>query len=274
MRPLPEAPRSDGVRSILGLLALAVLVLAVLGLPEIRVGGLTIAGEFLQASLRPALAWEDPVAGLETPFLGRLFRALVETLGHALGALSLALVPGLILGLLAAEGTPLLSHGLAGRLLRGGARWLLVSLRSLHELLWAVLLLAAMGLGRGTAVLALALPLVGTLGKIFAELLDETNVRPSEGLVQAGARPLQAYLLGRVPLAVPDLAAYTFYRLECTFRSSAVLGFFGFETLGSMVRASFEEGRYREVWTELYSMVLVVLVLEAWSAALRRRFVA
>ena len=57
-------------------------------------------------------------------------------------------------------------------------------------------------------------------------------------------------------------------------RSSAVLGFFGFTTVGLYLKQSFENLHYREVWTYLYGLILVVLLLEAWSAQLRRRFVA
>jgi len=259
--------------SALALVALLGLALEA-GPPLPRGGGLAIAGEFLSAALQPALEWEAPGSGLRSSLLARVAEALGWTLTYALAALTLSLLPGLVLGLLAVDSAPGASAGRAGRLLRSAARWLLVGLRSLHELLWAVLLLAAMGLGPGVAVLALALPLVGTLGKVFAELIDEADPRPAAALAAGGARPGESFLLGRVPVALPDLAAFSFYRLECTFRSSAVLGFFGFDTIGQQLQASFEEGRYHEVWTELYALLVVILLLEVWSAALRRRFVA
>ena len=78
---------------------------------------------------------------------------------------------------------------------------------------------------------------------------------------------------GLLPRASADMAAYAFYRFECAIRSSAILGFFGYETLGYYMRASFQNLHYREVWTYLYAMLALVLVLEAWSAAMRRRFV-
>lgn len=267
--------RPGAGRWLLALASIAALALLwEAGLPLPREGGVAIAREFLAAALRPALEWEDGGAGLESSLVTRVAEALGWTLTYALAALTLALLPGLGLGILAAEATPGARSGALRRGLRSAARWLLVGLRSLHELLWAVLLLAAMGLGPGVAVLALALPLVGTLGKVFAELLDEADPRPAVALSAAGARPGESFLLGRVPVALPDLAAFTFYRLECTVRSSAVLGFFGFDTIGHQLQASFEEGRYHEVWTELYALLAVILLLEAWSAALRRRFVA
>ena len=70
-----------------------------------------------------------------------------------------------------------------------------MALRSLHELLWAVVLLAAMGISSGAAVVALALPLVGTLGRVFAELLDEVDGRGATRLEAAGCGPVTAFLV-------------------------------------------------------------------------------
>lgn len=268
-------PASRGVR-LLGVLAAAfLLALLTVGSPDASEGGWTLLAEFGRAALSPATSFEG--AGTEayrTSFLEGLASAAGWTLIYAAAALTLALPLALGAALLAAESTPLTERSRAWAALATTVRSLLVVLRSLHELLWAVVLLAAMGISSGAAVVALALPLVGTLGRVFAELLDEVDGRGATRLEAAGCGPVTAFLAGRVPVALPDMAAYAFYRLECTLRSSAVLGFFGFPTLGYALRASFEERHYREVWTQLYVLIALVLVLEAWSAALRRRFVA
>jgi phosphonate transport system permease protein len=90
----------------------------------------------------------------------------------------------------------------------------------------------------------------------------------------AGASPLQVFFVALVPRALPDMLAYAFYRFECALRSSAVLGFFGFPTLGYYIAASFENLVYGEVWTYLYALFILVATADWWSGALRRRFVA
>jgi phosphonate transport system permease protein len=77
--------------------------------------------------------------------------------------------------------------------------------------------------------------------------------------------------VGLLPRALPDMTAYAFYRFECAIRSSAILGFFGFPTLGYYLSASFENLYYREVWTYLYALFALVLVIEMTSARLRKR---
>jgi phosphonate transport system permease protein len=147
-------------------------------------------------------------------------------------------------------------------------------MRSVHELLWAVLFLAAFGLNSFGAVIAIAIPYGGTLAKIFSELLEEAPRESARALAQLGASPAQRFAFGLAPRALPDMCAYAFYRFECAVRSSAVLGFFGFPTLGYSIAQAFENLHYREVWTYLYALIALVLLLELWSASLRRRFVA
>ena len=71
-----------------------------------------------------------------------------------------------------------------------------------------------------------------------------------------------------------DLVAYTFYRFECALRSSAVLGFFGFPTLGFHLAASFENLHYGEVWTYLYVLFGLIALADWWSGRIRREVLA
>ena len=52
------------------------------------------------------------------------------------------------------------------------------------------------------------------------------------------------------------------------------MGFFGFPTLGYSIAQSFENLHYAEVWTYLYALMALVVGIEVWSGAVRRRFVA
>lgn len=240
-----------------------------------RGNGAALVSDFLKAAWRPALTYEPGgfLPADAPPFLGKVGLALWNTLVYAITAISLSFVLGLVLGVFA-SGSFWQHRNPAWNLLRWPLRFLLTAMRSVHELLWALILLAALGLNPAAAVLAILIPYAGTLGKVFSEMLDENDGRPADALHQIGASPMQVFLFGRLPRALPDIAAYTFYRFECAVRSSAVLGFFGFTTVGLYLKQSFENLHYREVWTYLYGLILVVLLLEAWSAQLRRRFVA
>lgn len=247
-------------------------------------GGLVIAGQFLARALSPALTYETDVPPGTAPLLWKALAAAEATVTFAAAALSLALVGGFGLGLLASsagwDGDPMRRPSLRhwqstlAPALYGTTRVIIGVLRSMHELLWAVLLLAAFGLGNLTAVMAIAIPYAGILAKVFSEMLDEAPRDAAVALREAGASPLQAFLFGLFPRALPDMTAYAFYRFECAIRSSAVLGFFGFPTLGYYIAASFENLLYGEVWTYLYVLFGLVVLMDWWSGILRRRFVA
>jgi len=230
-------------------------------------GGAELAKSFFRAALEPAWTYQaEFIPAGSPPFFMLLAQGIGRTLFFALAAMSLALLVGIPLGCLGSESSP--------PWLRGPVRIFMAAMRSVHELLWAVLFLAAFGLNTFAAVVAIAIPYAGTLGKIYAEILEETPKNTHLALRDLGASPVLAFFGGLFPRAAPDLSAYAFYRLECAIRSSAILGFFGYETVGYYLKASFDNLHFREVWTWLYLLIAIVLLMEAWSGHLRRRFVA
>ena len=250
-------------------------------------GGMVVAQEFFSRALSPALAYEAPTVPPGTaPLLVKALGAAHRTLIFAGAAISLALVIGLPLGFLSSriwwERDPTASESPTLRFVRrtgapflyGASRTLATVMRSIHELLWAVMFLAALGMSNLTAVIAIAIPFAGTFAKVFSELLDEAPRDSGAALSVGGATRLQSIFFGVLPRAHPDMAAYTFYRFECALRSSAVLGFFGYPTLGYYIAASFENLHYGEVWTYLYVMLFLVAAVDWWSGSFRRSLAA
>lgn len=254
---------------------------------EIRLteGGLRVAASFLSRALSPALSYESEVPAETTPLVLKALGAAGATVRFAAAAMSLALVGGVVLGFLSSStwwfGDPVRARSVPARLARsvgplvyGPSRVLIAVMRSIHELFWAVLLLAAFGVTPLAAMLAIAIPYSGILAKVFSELVDEAPRESAIALRESGASPLQMYFFGLLPRALPDMAAYAFYRFECALRSSAILGFFGFPTLGYYIAASFENLLYGEVWTYLYVLFGLIVLMDWWSGALRRRYLA
>ncbi len=243
-----------------------------------RESGRILGRDLLGAALHPALNYQTDVPPGTPAFGMKIAGALWTTILVAAAAMSLALPAGLALGALSSDifWTRVASGGrervgTAGRMLQVGARIFASVLRAVHELLWAVFFLAAVGLSSASAVIAIALPFTGVIAKVTSELFDEAPRGPWRALRLAGARPGAAWAVGIAPTALADALAYGFYRFECALRSAAVLGFFGVPTIGLAVAQSFENLQYGEMWTYLYSLVALVLIAERTSAAARRR---
>lgn len=243
-----------------------------------------LVADVFGSAVAPALTYEPgkETAGFD-PFLVRVAGSALRTLVYAAAAMSLVVVFGLVLGFFSSTawwaGDPVAASGSAGQAVRwtirplvyASARLLIGIMRSTHELLWAVLFMAAMGLTPLAAVIALAIPHIGILAKIFAEMVDEAPRDAAHHLRDIGASPMQQYFFGLLPRARNDLVAYGYYRFECLIRGSAVLGFFGIETIGKYIRDAFENHHFHEMWTYIYALLVLVVVFDLWSGVIRRR---
>ncbi len=261
--------------TVLALLFLLAVCAWILGpMPERPPGS---SEGFFSAALHPTLTDQSQsLPDDATPFATRILREMGTTLRYALIAMSMAVPAGLFLGFFAS--TTWWPEGAQGRVMRMllhplhiAVRLLITLMRSIHELIWAIFFLAALGHEPITACVALALPFTGTLAKVFSELIDEQPTQARDHLTASGASPIQAFLTTLIPQALPDMATYTLYRFECALRSSAVLGFIGVETIGLSIRRSFENNFYRELWTELYLLLAVIVVVDILGSRLRKR---
>jgi len=229
-----------------------------------------VLGRFLGAAFSPTLTSESDLALNIVP---RTLDAMLNTVIFAAAAISLSILMGAVLAVLASERWwRLFPTPRAVRpLLYGSVRILIAFMRSIHEILWAIALLAAFGLNTVAAVIAISIPYGGTLAKVFSEMLDEAPDDAAQAMRMLGAGSLQTFAFGLVPRALPDMGAYAFYRFECALRSAAILGFFGFPTLGKYIYQSCGELYFHEAWTYLYALFILIVIVEWWSGALRRR---
>ena len=123
-------------------------------------------------------------------------------------------------------------------------RVLCASLRSVHELFWALLLMQVSGLAPSTGILAIALPYAGIFAKVFSEMIEEADLAALKTL-PTGTSALSAFFFARIPDLVAPMRDYTLYRLECGLRSTLVLGFIGLPTIGFNLDSYFKQGRFR-----------------------------
>lgn len=233
-------------------------------------------GAFFSAALDPATDYQDAnVPEDADPIWVKGAKGLLATLRFALCAMSLAVPVALVLGFFGSSAWWPEPRGrltdIALKLVFGCCRFFMSFARSIHELIWALLFLSAIGISPMAGIIALALPFSGTLGKVFSELIDEEGREASELFKAIGHRPVQTFLVGIFPLALPNLITYSFYRFECALRSSAVLGFVGIETIGLYIQLSHEEFYYREVWTYLYLLLALIVVVDLIGAKIRER---
>lgn len=211
-------------------------------------------------------------------FLALLGRSTLETLAIATAGLTLALCIAIPCALLASRALSLSSLTRNGapaawtNLLRWPIRGLLILLRSIPEIVWALLFVRAVGLGPTAGVLALAITYGGMLGKVYAEIFESVDRRAAHALLGAGSGRLNAFLYGTLPNAAAEMLSYTVYRWECAIRASVVMGFVGAGGLGQQMDLSMRMFAGGEVASMLMTFLLLVLLADLLSRLLRRRF--
>jgi phosphonate transport system permease protein len=267
VRASPVKPGFLESRRLLTLILLAAMAWSLFSVDWndklIHAGGLNALLQIAKSLLTPDLS---------PSFLGLALEATWITLSFAVAGITLAIAIGLPLGVIA-SGT--LSSSRWGRITSvTSIRFVLAFLRSIHELVWAWLFIVAFGLSPIAGVLALAIPYGGILGRIYSEILNDVPQGPLRSLRSAGASEFRVFLYGRLPMALPDMLSYTFYRFECGIRSAAILSFVGITGLGFQIELSLEDLLFDQVWTLLFFMVILILLVDVWSQQVRRRLVA
>lgn len=227
---------------------------------------LSAAGGFLASFVPPVT---------DVAFLHLVAEAAWITMATATAGLALALLAAVPLTL---AGTARLSQSAIGRsmgrlpfAIRQLIRWLLIFLRSVPELVWALLFVRVVGLGPTAGVLAIALTYCGMLGKVYAEVLESADPAPGDAILKNGGSRLQAFLYGALPQSAPELLSYTVFRWECAVRSSVIMGFVGGGGLGQQMEMSMKMLAGGEVFTMLAVFVALVALADLVSRRLRNR---
>ncbi|MEO1002999.1 MAG: phosphonate ABC transporter [Cyanobacteria bacterium J06638_7] len=224
-------------------------------------GGWSLLAQFGLAALRPSL---DPLV------LGSAVRGLGVTVGMALLGWALSLALGLVLGLASSR---LVWQRCSGRLWPAQLiRRLLALPRSIHELLWGLILLQLVGLKPAVAVLAIAIPFAALVARVLSDQLDALPTARVEALEAAGVPAPAALLTALGPALLPQVLSYGGYRLECALRSATLLGVFGLGGLGTELRLTLQSLAFEELWTGLWLLLAVMLALEGLVGWLRRRW--
>ena len=260
-------------RLLLGLLALVVLWPGI-QLSELNPSVLLQAENRQQIASFTAAFW-PPTHDVQ--FMALLLDATLQTLAVATAGMALAL-------LLAAPAASLASRALSLRAASsngrgaGWSRWVrmpvrgvLIFLRSVPEIVWALLFVRAVGLGPTAGVLAIAITYSGMLGKVYAEIFESVDQRPAHALLHAGAGRLSAFFYGILPNAAAEVVSYTVYRWECAIRASVVMGFVGAGGLGQQIDLSMRMFAGAEVASMLLTFLVLVMLADGFSRLLRWR---
>jgi phosphonate transport system permease protein len=221
-----------------------------------------LAGIFRAGHLL-ALMWPPTAAGQEAA----IFKALGQTIAMALLGTALVMICALPLGIIGARTIvrqPVI-HFLLRRLYDAG--------RTIPALVWAMILVAAFGLGPRVGVTAMVLAETPHLAKLFAETMENRKQGVMESLQAAGATHFQVLRYGLVPQVLPLMIGKALLLFESNIRASAALGLVGAGGIGVLLDNKIQLLQLDEVAWILALFIGLVLVIDLSSQTLRRRLV-
>ena len=153
------------------------------------------------------------------------------------------------------------------------ARWFLNALRGIDSFVFALLFVAAVGLGPFAGVLGIALHTWGSAAKLFADHIENAQLGPYEAVRSTGASRGTAIVYGLLPDVLPVLLSTTLFWWEFNVRASTVLGVVGAGGIGQELKNSMDLLDFSRLFTIIALILVVVTLLDQLSGWLRKRLV-
>jgi phosphonate transport system permease protein len=224
-------------------------------------------------------SWERVTAGLHNTahFLGRMFppnftrwellvKGLQESLEIAVLVSALGIALALPVGLLSAR-------NLMPAWVSWPARQLIVSARSFHPVIVAIVFVKAVGFGALAGILALTVASIGFIGKLFAEAIEEISLKQVEAVRATGAPFMSVIAFGVLPQVFARFIGFCTYQLDSNLRNSTMVGIVGAGGIGGTLFAAFQRFDYDYVCAILISIIAMIMLGELLATYVRAIFI-
>jgi phosphonate transport system permease protein len=156
---------------------------------------------------------------------------------------------------------------------RGAVRRVLEFCRTVPELVFALIFVVAFGLGPLPGVLAIAIHTMGALGKLFAEVVENIDMKPVEGVTATGATWWQTVHLAALPQVMSNFASYGLLRFEINVRGASVMGFVGAGGIGQELVEVIRKFYYADVSAVLLLIIATVMIIDIVTERVRHRLI-
>ena len=240
--------------------------------PSSLMAGLPRVGEYFR-KLAPDLRWHALLAGTETEGslafwfyrLDSWMWLLFETTQMA----ALATLAGAAIALLLCF--PAAANLAPNRTVYLVFRRGLELFRTVPDIVYALILVWAVGVGPLAGIAAIMLHTIGALGKLFAEVVENADMRPLEGIRAAGGTWAQGVRYAILPQVLPNFLSYVLLRFEINVRGATVIGFVGAGGIGQELYTVISFNYYQEISAILLLIILTVSVIDLGSEWLRTK---
>lgn len=200
-------------------------------------------------------------------FLPRVIDPLIETFQMAVIAAFIGCAIALPVTFFASRTTA------PGRITLMAARGILSVVRAIPDFLYALIFVAAVGIGPLPGIMALIFFNIGVVAKLLSETVDAVDTGPIEAVDASGSSRTQMVRWAVLPQVLPNYVAFSLYAFELNVRASTVLGFVGAGGIGFLLRTQYQFLQWSNVSVIIICLFVIVFLIELVSITLRRRLV-
>jgi phosphonate transport system permease protein len=143
--------------------------------------------------------------------------------------------------------------------------------RTVPGIVFALIFVIAFGLGPMAGVLAITLHSIGALAKQYAEMVENIDMKPVEGVRSTGASWLSCMRFAVLPQVAAGFTSYTLLRFEINVREASVMGFVGAGGIGTELVVAVRKFYYSDVSAILLMIVLTVFAIDIGTGWVRGR---
>jgi len=256
-RPLPLLSRQSSALALILLATLAALWL----LPDVNNGNFSweLVGNFF-------IQWVPTTSELKAIAWLAIFTGLVDTLAMAILATLLAVCFSFPLAIVA-------TREFMPDLIALPVRYALNWWRAIPSIIWALVCVAAVGLGTLSGLIALILYSMGYLTKFFYESFEQVDRKPADSLGQLGAGRRQIVALALWPMTLRPILSASLFMFEYNVRAATILGIVGAGGIGILLKESVEWSNWHVVGVIIFLMGFMVIMIDSFSSWLRRSLV-
>ncbi|HEX2979503.1 MAG TPA: phosphonate ABC transporter, permease protein PhnE [Anaerolineaceae bacterium] len=214
-----------------------------------------------------------PIGGVQLSLNGGfVLKGIYETIALALMATTIGTILAFPISFIAARN--LMDANAFTRGIYFVTRTILNIVRSIESLIIAIIFVVIVGLGPFAGMLALAVHTMAALGKLFSEMVEGIDPGPIEAIKATGGNWFQIVRYGVIPQIIPSFTAFTIYRWDINVRASTIIGFVGGGGIGFFLVQWINLGDFRAVSASFIAILVVVMIMDFFSAQLRARLAA
>lgn len=247
-----------------------IAILITLGFAAFFVQGILSTDISLDRIVRGARnLWRFITLALPPDFaaLDVIFRAMLETLNMAVVGVTFGVILSFPVALLAAANTT--PHPLV----RTVTRLAVATMRTIPDLIWALIFVIAVGLGPLAGVLAIVVDTIGYCARFFSERIEEVRPGPSEALSATGARRGGVIMGAIFPETFASMTATSLYAVEKSLRSAVTLGLVGAGGIGVELSTAMRLFRFDQAMAIIFVILVFVIGFEQISSAIRKKVI-